>query len=95
MAFWITFIMAYPLFLLGSWDSMILLEGSFIQSWMDKMNVDGLYSKDVVSLAGGLLTKALGIIQGGLWKEFHCVVSLFYCMSLSAVCRLFSHLFCA
>ena len=60
------------------WDSRISLEGSFIHSWMDKMNFDGLDSKDVVSLAEGLLTEALGIIWGGLWEEFCYAVLLFY-----------------
>ena len=43
------------------WDSKISLEGSFIQSWMDKMSVDGSEadSKDVVSLAEGLSAEVL------------------------------------
>jgi hypothetical protein len=81
--FWIAFIAAYPLFPLGSWlmwNSKISLEGSFIQSWMDKMSVDGLEadSKDVVSLAEGLSVEALSIIREDLWEEFRCTVSLFY-----------------
>jgi hypothetical protein len=81
--FWITFIAAYPLFPLGSWlmwDSKISLEGSFIQSWMDRMSVDGVEadSKDVVSLAEGLSAEALGNIRADLWEEFRCTVSLFY-----------------
>jgi hypothetical protein len=38
------------------WNSKISLEGSFIQSWIDRMNVDGLEadSKDVVLIAEGL-----------------------------------------
>jgi len=44
------------------------------------MDVDGLDadSKDMVSLAKGLPMEALSIIQGGLWEEFRCAVSLFY-----------------
>ena len=62
------------------WDSKISLEGSFIQSWMDKMSVGGLEAdpKDVVSLDEGLSAEALSIIRADLWEEFRCTVSLFY-----------------
>ena len=62
------------------WDSKISLEGSFIQSWMDKMSVDGSEadSKDVVSLAEGLSAEVLCIIRADLWEEFRCMASLFY-----------------
>jgi hypothetical protein len=82
-AFWIAFIAAHPLFPLGSWfmwDSKISLEGSFIQSWMDRLCVDGLEadSKDVVSFPEGLPPEALSIIRAELWEEFQYTVSLFY-----------------
>jgi len=62
------------------WDSKISMEGSFIQSWMDRMNADGLEadSKDVVSLAEGLPMEVLRIIRADLWEEFRSTVSLFY-----------------
>jgi hypothetical protein len=62
------------------WNLKISLEGSFTQSWMDKMSVDGLEadSKDVVSLAEGLSMEVLGIIREDLWEEFQCTISLFY-----------------
>jgi hypothetical protein len=54
------------------WDSKISMERSFIQSWMDRMNADGLEanSKDVVSLTEGLPIEALSIIHADLWEEF-------------------------
>ena len=62
------------------WNSKISLEGSFIQSWMDRTNVDGLEadSKDVVSIAEGIPTQTLSTIRAELWEEFRCTVSLFY-----------------
>ncbi|KAG2056573.1 hypothetical protein BDR06DRAFT_1040044 [Suillus hirtellus] len=72
-AFWLTFVVAYPLFPRGKWlmwDPRIPLEGVFIKEWLGQ-------SSDIETVKLGGEHSLVGLLND-IWAKFNRHIALYY-----------------